>query len=186
MSKKNKISKSCELFIKYSQDVLREMKIEERSNLTYLELVQRTSFLYHKKPFDDSCRKSSYRFFNDYYYSNPMVSEKTKNLKINDRIKLKIDDILPLLMYDIRKELLNNALGDTKRISVFRQKDICNQKEKIITLIENDTESTDYTYEIIEENFDDLIDCMFKGYGGLAIVFSSKNDCQKFIDYIKK
>lgn len=184
MSKKNFISEPCELFIKYSQDVLRKMTSKEREKLKYLELVEKTSFLYHKKPFDESCRKSSYRYFNEYYYANPNVSDEVKRLKKG--CKLKIDDILPLLMYEIRKELLNNSLGETKRISIFPQNDIYNKKQKFILLIQNTPENIDATYDIIAENFDDLFDCMFKGYGGITVFFPSNDKLNCFMSYIDK
>ena len=184
MSKKKFISEPCELFIKYSQDVLRKMTSKEREKLKYLELVEKTSFLYHKKPFDESCRKSSYRYFNEYYYANPNVSDEVKRLKKG--CKLKIDDILPLLMYEIRKELLNNSLGETKRISIFPQNDIYNKRQKFVLLIENHPESIENIYDVIAENFGDLIDCMFIGYGGISIFFSSDKDLKHFLSYIKK
>ena len=184
MSKKNYLSRSCKLFIRESQDILKNMTQKERKNLTYLELIKRTSFRYHNRPFDESCRKSSYRFFNEYYYTNPNVSENAKKFK--EGCKLKISDIMPLLMHDIRKELLNKALDEERKISVFRQDDVYSKKQKFMLLLQNDPEHVEYTYDIIAENFDDLIDCMFKGYGGITIYFSSNKELSCFLSYIDK
>lgn len=184
MSKKNFISKPCELFIEHSKDILRNMTPKERKKLEYPKLIEKTSLLYYKKPFNNSCRKSSYRYFHDFYFANPNISDETKRLKQGS--KLKIDDILPLLMYDIKKELLNNSLGENKRISCYSQKDIYNNKQKFVLLIENNSESIENIYDIITENFDDIIDCMFKGYCGISIFFSSQKDLDEFLSYIEK
>lgn len=186
MNKNYNISQSCSRFIDFAKEVLLEMSVDERKNLKYLDLVKKTSDKYYQEAFNDSFRKSSYRFFRQYYCGHQQIINETKKPKKSSGEKITIDDILELLLNDIREELLLKALSENAKAFDFNQEGFSSKDKKFFLLLEDAPDLIEKISDIIIESYSDLIDSIFNGYGGLLIAFSNKEDLTTFKKYIKK
>lgn len=181
------MNNSSEKFINIAINIFSKLSEEEKSKITYGELVEKTAEKYFN---DRECGKSEikngYRFFKMYYDTHFLVT--TNRIKKSNN-KITFADIKELFLYDLRKNLILVALDDNYHyysIEIPAIDENGKRANRTVLIIETDTEAVDNTYEIISKYFDELIDSMFYGYGGLALIFKDKNDYNTMIEYIKK
>lgn len=181
------LNNSAEKFKNIAINIFSKLSEEEKSKITYGELVKKTIVKYFP---DRECGeteiKNGYRFFKMYYDTHFLV---TTNRITKPTNKISICDIKELFAYDLRKDLILKALDDNYRyysieLPILDEND--KKSNRTVLIIETNTEAVDNTYETISKYFDELIESMFYGYGGIALIFKNKNNYNTMIDYIKK
>lgn len=183
----NYMNASCEKFISYARKFYSKLSEEEKDRLKYGDLVEATAIKYYEGDYDNSKKKSGYRFFQQYYYSHCLTKE--NEYAVNQGTKITLEDIVELLNYDFRQQLLLETLESGYRYYYFLQTvtNENNAKEsRYVLIIECNTDAANNSYDVISKYFENIIDNMFFGYGGIALIFSEENDFKTFLGYIKK
>jgi len=131
---------------------------------------------------DDSCIKSGYRFFKEYYKAHTLSGTRIEN-------KLTFEPIRKLLAYDTQQDKLNNVLGEKYRYFWFDQQIVTENDTKksiIVLIIEASVKVTNELYKVLSESYKDLFSSMYLGYRGISIIFTNDEKFEKFITLIKK
>lgn len=163
------------------------LTLEERLSISYSDFIDKTTAEYSGFEGNSANRGTGYRYCNEYYHSHPLTKKNTRAKNRNEKISYK--DIQPLLDYDTRRTQLLNTLGEEYRYSWFLKNvyvEDGTKKRRIFLVIESKDEVINNIYKIFSSTYTEMFKSMYRGYGGLVLVFYKKTQFDEFIEYIKK
>lgn len=188
----SKIIKLDEQFVEKALDVYEELLPDEMLDLKYKILIKKIMQKLRGEEFLKSHIKRGYEQFKAYYLSH-FLTKLNKYAKGEDE-EIFLDDVEPLLKYDIFKEKIQKILADKDTIYRYYwyDQEVTNQhsqtEKRRILIFESDIETIEIIYELITKWYD-LCESVYCGFGGIVMIFQNieeKYYFDSFLNCIRK